>query len=176
MDVMGFISKHPLWIAGGVFIVGLMFVLSRGGGGSGDGGMSAFYAAQAASKTSGNQVMLAQIAANAQTSIATSYFATQKDTNALWANTQLEQTKLKSAAAVQMAPYQAQAAYLQTVAQIANAPVQTQTTTKSSGGFFGIGAKSKTSTTVIPNPAWNYLASFEDFFSQIPGAPALPGG
>lgn len=165
MDLMGFISKHPLWIAGGVFIVGLMFVMSRGGGSSGDGGMSAFYAAQAASKTSGDQVMLAQINANAQTAIAAGYFGSQEKINTLWANNQLSQTQINANTAVQLAPYQARAAYLNTVATIANAPVQTVTSTKSSGGFFGIGAKTKTSTSVIPNPAWQFLESFEDFFN-----------
>lgn len=169
MDIMGFISKHPLWIAGGVFIVGLIFLMSRGGGGSGDGGMAAFYAAQAASKTSGDNVMLAQIQANAQTAIATGYFASQKDVNTLWANQQLEKTKVQGQTALALAPYQAQAAYLQTVATIANAPVQTQTTTKSSSGFFGIGAKNKTTTTVVPNQAWNFLEGFDDFFTVAPG-------
>lgn len=172
MDILGFAKSHPLWIAGGILIVGLLFLMGRGGGGSGDGGMSAFYAAQNASKVSGDQVMIAQIGANAQTAIASGYFQSQKDINSLWANNQLATTQVNAATAEKLAPYQAQAAYLSTVATIAAQPAQTVTSTKASSGFFGIGAKSKTTTTVVPNPAWDMLSHFQDLFDDF----AVPGG
>ncbi|MBK8189090.1 MAG: hypothetical protein IPK79_01390 [Vampirovibrionales bacterium] len=173
MDILGFAKSHPLWIAGGIFIVGLLFLMGRGGGGgSGDGGMGAFYAAQNASKVSGDQVAIAQIQANAQTSIATGYFGSQKDINTIWASNQLASTQIQAQTAKDLAPYQVKAAYLQTVQQVASQPVQTTTSTKSSSGFFGIGAKSKTTTSVIPNPAWDMLSHIGDFFDDF----AFPSG
>ena len=179
MSAWDWIKSNPLVVAGGVFFVGLVFLLSRGGGNSaGDGGAGAFYAAQAASKTSGDQVLLAQIAANAQTAQSTAYFQTQKEINSMWAGNQLSLADKNNAAAVALAPFNLRALYLQTTAEIARIPPVTQTTTssKSKSGFFGIGGGTKTSTqtTVIPNPAWDFLSGFDDFFDDMLNPP--PGG
>lgn len=167
MNVLQWAKDHPLLIAGGVFFVGLLLLMGRGSGG-GDGGMSAFYAAQAAQKQSGDAVMMAQIAANAQTTLGGRYFDAQENINNKWADTQYATAQANNATAVQLAPYQAQAAFFRTVSDIANAPPITQTTTqtKQSSGFFGIGAKNKTttSTQVLPNPAWGFLDEFWDIF------------
>lgn len=163
-------KSNPLWIAGGIFFVGLLFLLSRGGGGSGDGGMSAFYAAQNASKTSGDQVMIAQIQANAQSQLGLAYLDTQKAVNTTWAATQLSQSQINANTAVQLAPYGVQAAYLGAITEIASMPVQTVTTTTKKKKLFG--SSSSSSTTVVPNPGWDLLDNFDDMFNF----PALPGG
>lgn len=68
-----FAGKHPVGTAVGVFAVGALLLLMFRGGGSApasDGGMSAFYAAQAASNASGNQLAAVQEQGKAATAIA----------------------------------------------------------------------------------------------------------
>lgn len=65
-------GKHPVTVAVGVFALGAVFLLFMRGSssGTGDGGMSAFYAAQAAQAASGNQLMAVQAQGKTATAIA----------------------------------------------------------------------------------------------------------
>ncbi len=66
-------GKHPVPTAIGVFAVGAVLLLMLRGGGGGaapDNGMGAFYAAQAASAASGNQLAAVQAQGKAATAIA----------------------------------------------------------------------------------------------------------
>jgi hypothetical protein len=159
MNAMAWIKANPLKVAGAVVLVGILFLMGRGGGGSSDGGMGAFYAAQNASKVSGDQVMIAQIAANSQDRIGLAYIEAQRYLGTTYAATQVSTAQIAANAAVQIAPYQVQSQYLDTVAQIAAMPAQTVTTTTKKKKLFG-SSKSST-TTVIPNPGWDLLANFD---------------
>lgn len=70
--VVEFAGKHPVGTAVGVFAVGAVILLLMKGGSApaSDGGMSAFYAAQAASAASGNQLAAVQEQGKAATAIA----------------------------------------------------------------------------------------------------------
>lgn len=163
MDLGGFIKDHPIMLAIGVFVVGFI-VLSSGNQGGGDGGAGAFYAAQAASKTSGDAVMIAQINANSSDKQALAYIDAQKSINTTWAGNQLATTQITANTAVSLAPYQVQSSYLEAVGNLAAQPSTVTTSTKKSGGIFGIGGSKKTTQTVTPNPGWALLDTFGDLF------------
>jgi len=60
---ISYAGKHPVTVAVGVFAVGAVLLLllrGNGGGQTSDGGMNAFYAAQAAQASSGNALLAAQ--------------------------------------------------------------------------------------------------------------------
>lgn len=162
MDVMGWVKSNPLKVAAGVVGVGVLFMMMNRPAPTGDGGMSAFYAAQAAQKQSGDAVMIAQIQGN----VASAGIAAQKDINATWAGTQLAQTQANNEARIALAPYSVQASYLSTIAEIARQPPITQTTSSTKKGIFG-NKKTSTTTTVVPNPAWDMLDNFADFFEGM---------
>lgn len=173
MGIIDYAKSHPLMIAGGVFAAGVVWLLmSQGSGGGDSNGLSAFYAAQAAQKTSGDQVAIAQIQAQAQTSTGLAYLDTQKSINQIWSSTQLAQSHEANQTAITLAPFKVQDDYLAAVTSIASMPptIQTSTTTKKSGGFFGIGGGSKTSTSqiVVPNPGWDLLGAFAGLFTAPP--------
>lgn len=157
MDILGWIKSHPLSTAGGVVAVGFVFLMLNRPQQSGDGGMSAFYAAQAAQKQSGDSVMVAQMQAN----VATAGIGAQAETQKYWADKQLAATQSNNTTRVQLAPYQLRGMYLETAAEISRQPAITQTTQSSKRGLFG--GKSSTTTTVLPNPAWDFLDSVEQF-------------
>jgi len=97
-------GKHPVPTALGVFAVGAVLLLMFRGGRTApasDGGMSAFYAAQAASAASGNQLAavqeqgkaataIAQIAAGRDTHIADTAAATNIAVNTVQAQTDVQ--------------------------------------------------------------------------------------
>lgn len=158
MKIWEWVKSNPLIVAGGVLFVGVLFLMGRGGGAS-DGGMSAFYAAQNASKVSGDQVAIAQIQANSYDRVGLAYIDAQKSINSTWASAQLSGYQIQANAAVQLAPYQVQSQYLQTVAQVAAIPPTTVTTTTKKKKLFG--SSSSSTTTVIPNPGWDMLQAFD---------------
>lgn len=57
--------RHPYWIAGGIFVLGVIviFYFFRGRGGSGSADLSGYYGAQAAAINSGNQLAYGQLQA-----------------------------------------------------------------------------------------------------------------
>ena len=64
-------DEHPVIVGVAVFAIGGIVLLSLNkGGGASDGGMGAFYAAQAAQNASNNQVALAQVNNTGATAIA----------------------------------------------------------------------------------------------------------
>lgn len=113
---ISWMGDHPVLVAVAVFAVGGMVLLSlnKGGGGSSDGGMGAFYAAQSAQQASNNQVnvaqvqgqtavALAQVQGTTATGIAT--LATQRDTAIAQMNSDLSSKSLDLAKEAQNKAY-----------------------------------------------------------------------
>lgn len=171
MNVIGWIKSHPLESGGlalGV-IVALYFLGFFGGGSSsgssgaspnGDPTAAAFFAAQSAEAASGNQLQAVQIEAQAQTAQIQDTNATNLAIQNTWAATNLQENTGNNATSislgqigVQLAPYQVQNNLITTLGNVASLPGQTVTSNSSDSGFFGIGASSSSSTSVVPNAA-----------------------
>lgn len=159
MKILEYAKSHPYVVGGGVFVLGALFLLSRGGGGSQQGGGTdaalgqAYYAALAAQSHDSAAVQVAQIQADsgtAQTQLTTGAATHIQDT---WAATNLAENAQNNQAAIAMAPYATEQELIATLGQVAQLPGSTVTNTSHSSGFFGIGGGSKTTTTYVPNPA-----------------------
>ena len=178
---ISYVKENPLIIGAGVFGIGAIYLLSRAGGGGNAAGQvaqanstatAAYYAAESAQGTSGNQLMQTQIEANAATAIAQIQAGTSTTNNTTWANADVTQTLSNNQTAVTIAPIQAQATTAQdligSLTQVAELPGTTTTSNSKSDGFLGIGGSNKTTTTTTPNPAAaaasSELASLESFF------------
>lgn len=155
MDALGYVKSHPYLVGGGIFVVGLAFILMRSGSGGGQAGGTdaalgqAYYGALAAQSHDAAAVQLATI--QSQGSVATTQIQADAATaiQTKWADTSVQQTTLNNQAAIAMAPYATENELIATLGQIAQLPPTV--TTKSSSGFFGIGGGSKQ--IVTPNPA-----------------------
>lgn len=163
MKVIEWAKSHPvpagLILVGGGFVV-LMVLRGSGGSGSASAADStnaaAYYAAQAEQTQSGNQVQMTQIAAQAATAQAAIQAGADTTNATTWANAAVTQDQSNNAASMALAPYQVQESAISSLSSLASLPPVT--TTKSSNGFFGIGASTKT--TSAPDPAAIAAASY----------------
>jgi hypothetical protein len=162
-------EAHPVATGIGVFVVGLIILMMMKGGGSSGGSTdaslgAAYYGALAAQSHDSTELAIAQtgaVASTAQAQIGADAATHIQDT---WAATNIANTISNNSAAMSMAPYASEAHLYDTLAEIANAPPIT--TTSSSQGFqalgFGFGGGTKTTTTANPNAtaAENFLLSY----------------
>lgn len=154
MNVLSYAKEHPYIIGGGVFALGLLWLLSRGSGGSSstDAGLaSAYYGAIAADKQAATQQIVAQTNANAAVTINQAQADAYTHVQDTWAETSLGQAQINADAATSLAPYALSAQYIGALTDIASQPGTV--TTKSSSGFFGIGGGTKQVYTPNPNAA-----------------------
>lgn len=160
-------KKYPTETAiiAGVGVLGLLYVFGFFGGGSSGGGSNAaadaaYFSAQSAQAQAGDAVQVAQIQANASTAQAAIAGNVSTTNNTTWANADLSTTENNNQAATAVAPFAAQETLYNDLASIAAQPPIV--TTKSSSGFFGIGASTKQS--VTPNPS---ATNASDLLSQL---------
>jgi hypothetical protein len=157
---------HPVALGLGVFGLGLAALFLTGNLGGGGGGAasqaasdgastSAYFAAESAQAQAGDQLQAVQIEAGASTAQALSSNATQLAVQQLWATSAATQDAADNAAAVQLAPYQAQATIAGDLTQLGLASPTVTTVTGGSKtsflpGIFGplfSSTKAPTSTT-----------------------------
>lgn len=158
MNALEYAKSHPYIIGGGVFVLGALFLLSRGGGSSSGSGTdaalgSAYYAALSAQSHDSAAVQVAQIQATsgtAQTELTTGAATHIQDT---WAATNLAENAANNQAAIAMAPFATEQELIATLGQVAQLPGTTSTSTKSNSGFFGLFGGSKSTSVYTPNPA-----------------------
>ena len=152
-------GKHPLIVGAGVFVgglvvLGMLGVFSSGSGQAPSGDASevqGYFAAESAQAQAGDQVDIAAITTQGATQQAYLNDNASMNINSTWATAQTSMNASNNAAALAAAPFQVQTAIAGALGQIASAPPTTVTNSSSSSGFFGIGAGSKTTTSVIPN-------------------------
>jgi len=177
------VKEHPVPTAlGAVGVAVVFYLITRGGSSSSDAGQiasanatatSAYYAAEGQQGAAGDQLQATAIAAQAQTAQTqiTTDAATQQAS--IWASEGLATTQANDATAAQLAPYQVQGQLITTLGQVASLPPTSTTSTSSNSGFLGIGASSKTSTTVTPNAAAlsasSELAALESQYNAMAG-------
>jgi hypothetical protein len=147
-NVKAFFHKHPIESAllGGAAIIALYIAFKPRA--SSDGGQeaalqNAYFQAEAIQAQSGAAIQVANIQAGRDTAIAKLAADTSTTNATTWANEDIAVTNSNNDAAIAGYPYALQAGVINSLASIAG---QTQTTQKSSSGFFGIGASNKTTT------------------------------
>jgi len=178
-EIGGYVKAHPLPIAlGAGGLVVAYILISKAGQGSAAAGQvaqanatatSAYYAAESAQGTAGDQLQAVQIAAQAQTAQAQIAANESVTNNTTWANTDLAETNTTAASQVAEAPYAVESDYISALSQVAQLPGTTVTSTSNNSGFLGIGASSSSSTKVVANPsatsAAQELAALESLFN-----------
>ena len=158
--VIAFAEKHPVPTGIGVVVVGLImiYVLTPKGGGGGTNtasdaaAASAYYAASSAQAQAGDAVQMAQIQANAATTIALGSDAASVTNNNTWSATNQAENADNNATAITLAPFAVQSQAVAALNTAAQAPNITTVTHSTDNGFFGIGGGSSNTTTVSPNP------------------------
>ena len=172
--IKAFFHKHPLESAllGGVAIIALYLALKPSPAASANSGETAlqqdYFQAESIQAQSNAAVQVAGIttsAQTAQTKIAADASTTQATT---YANLDETINASNNQAAVSALPFDEEDSLIQALTGVAS---QTETTSSSSGGFFGIGAGSKTKTgpTAGATSAADYLASLGNGLFAVNG-------
>lgn len=178
MDIVKTITDHPYIIGGGIFVLGVLYLMSSGSGGQDqatDAGLAAaYYGAISADKQGQTALAMAQTQANAAVVINQQNTDAYVHTQNLWSENSLAQAELESDTAKYLAPFNLQSQYIGTLGQIAQLPGSYETVKSGSSGFFGLFGGSKESTVYKPNPnaagAANALYSLNSgFMGFLPG-------
>lgn len=166
---ISFAKSHPVPVAIGVFVGGLVLFLVMRGGGSSQGmdpAAGAYYDAQARQAASDDALSIAQLNANAAIALGLSGNDTAIAKDKIWADVSKSNLVSNNATAVALAPYQLQGQIVGAIGDLADAPVLTSTYSKTKGGggisagipgigSFGFtnGSKSTSTSTQTANPA-----------------------
>jgi hypothetical protein len=178
-------KAHPAIVIGGlVGIAALYWLLSRGNSSStgqvaqaNATATSAYYAAESAQGTAGDQLAATAIAAQASTAQDQINANASVTNNNTWASTDLAETLSNNQTETTIAPAvlsaQTQQSLYSALQSVASLPPITTTSTSNNSGFLGIGASSSTSTNVTANPsatsAAQELANLESQFNPMAG-------
>jgi hypothetical protein len=154
-----FAKTHPTETAllGGVALIALYFVFFSGGSSSSGNSeqaalQNAYFQAEGLQAQSGAAIQVANINANAATSLAQIQSANDQFDNSTWATADQAINASNNQAATAALPYAEESNLISALAGVSS---QTVTTSKqsSSGGFLGIGAGSSSKTTTQPTSA-----------------------
>jgi hypothetical protein len=150
MNPLEFAKAHPVEVGIGVFGAGLLFILLTSHGSSGGTtDASAYYAAEAATAQSGNQLAAIQDQDTAQTAQTLITANAAQNIQTTWANADTTINSQNTQAQIATAPYAAEVGLGGDIAQVAALPPLTTTTTNQSknNGLFGLFGSSSNSVT-----------------------------
>ena len=151
-NIKEFFNKHPIEsaILGVVTLIALYYAF-RPAPSSGNADQAAlqnaYFQAEGLQAQSGAAIQIANINAGRDTAIATLAADVSKTNATTWANENTAITESNNQTAVAAFPYQLESSLIGSLTTVAG---QTQTTKKSSSGFFGIGGGSKEITSPTP--------------------------